>query len=186
MASKKYIVLVLLPLIAALCSVSFVQGSSQGENDMTTVVNWVIDGDTFNVTAGETIRLADIDAPEFGATGYGAAKSLLISLAYNKTVYLDIDDLSRTDSYGRLICVAYVDYNLTHVKNINKALLTEGVVIVNNYTNNEFNPSTWTLYVSRMVVPEFPNLMSLGIVMTASAFVIFLFQRKRTRVCFFV
>ncbi|MCJ7760227.1 thermonuclease family protein [Candidatus Bathyarchaeota archaeon] len=157
-----------------------------GENDMTTMVNWVIDGDTFNVTAGATIRLADIDAPEFGDTGYGAAKSLLISLAYNKTVYLDIDDISRTDQYGRLICVAYVDYNLTHVKNINKALLTEGVVIVNNYTNNEFNPSTWTLYVSRMVVLEFPNIMSLGIVMSALTFAICLFQRKRTRACFCV
>ncbi|MCJ7635088.1 thermonuclease family protein [Candidatus Bathyarchaeota archaeon] len=178
MDSKKYIVSVLLPLVATLYSVSVVHSSSLGECDMVTVVNWVIDGDTFNVTAGERIRLADIDAPELNHTGYAAAKNLLISLAYNKTVYLDIDDISRTDPNGRLICVAYVDYNSTHVKNINKALLTENVVIINNFTNNEFNPSTWTLYVPRMVVPEFPNLMSLTIVMTALTFVIFLFQRK--------
>ncbi|MCJ7634024.1 thermonuclease family protein [Candidatus Bathyarchaeota archaeon] len=178
MDSKKYIVLVLLTLVVTLSSISVVQGSSLGENDMTTMVNWVIDGDTFNVTAGERVRLADIDAPEFGDTGYAAAKSFLISLASNKTVYLDIDDISRTDPYGRLVCVAYVDYNSTHVMNINKALLTEGVVTLFDHSNNEFNPSTWTLYVSRMVVPEFPNLMSLIIVMTALTFVIFLFQRK--------
>jgi hypothetical protein len=144
---------------------------------MTTVVNWVIDGDTFNVTAGERIRLADIDAPEINHTGYAAAKNLLISLVYNKTVYLDIDDISRTDPYGRLICVAYVDYNSTHVKNINKALLTEGVVIVQNYTNNEFNPSTWTLYVSRIVVPEFSNTMTLTILLPTLTFVMILLKR---------
>ena len=146
---------------------------------MTTVVNWVIDGDTFNVTAGERIRLADIDAPELGEPGYTAAKNLLISLAYNETVYLDIDDISRTDPYGRLVCVAFVDYNSTHVKNINKALLTEGVVIIQNYTNNEFNPSAWTLYVLRtVIVPEFSNIMILTILLPTLTFLMILFKRK--------
>lgn len=180
MDSKEYMVLVLLPLVIMQYSVSVVHSSSSGENDMTTVVNWVIDGDTFNVTAGERIRLADIDAPELGETGYDIAKNLLISLAYGKTVYLDIDDISRTDPYGRLVCVAFVDYNSTHVKNINKALLTEGVAIIQNYTNNEFNPSTWTLYVSKMIVPEFPNMMILAILLPIVTLVMILFKRNRS------
>jgi micrococcal nuclease len=179
MDSKKYMVLILLPLMIMQYSVSVVHSSSSWETDMTTVVNWVIDGDTFNVTAGERIRLADIDAPELGQTGYAAAKNLLISLAYNKTVYLDIDDISRTDPYGRLVCVAFVDYNSTHVKNINKALLTEGVAIIDNFTNNEFNPSTWTLYAPRMmIVPEFSNTMILTTLLPTLTLVMILFKRK--------
>ena len=121
--------------------------SDRWETDMTSVVNWVTDGDTFNLTSGDKVRLADIDAPEIGKNGYLNAKNFLISLIYNKTVYLDIDDLSRTDQYGRLICVAFVDYNSTHVTNVNKALLVENVAVITDYTNNEFNPSTWSLYV---------------------------------------
>lgn len=78
---------------------------------MVSEVNWVVDGDTFNVTSGDTIRLADIDAPEQDENGYLAAKNYLISLVYGKTVYLDVDDLSGADPYGRLICVAFVEYN---------------------------------------------------------------------------
>ena len=153
----------------------------QYEKDMITEANWVIDGDTFNVTAGETIRLADINAPEYGEAGYAAAKSLLISLVYNKTVYLDIDDISRTDPYGRLVCVVFVDYNTTHVSNINKALLEEGVVTVWDHTDNEFNPSTWTLYVSKiMMVPEFSNVVVLVVLLASCSLLIIPIRRGRT------
>ena len=65
-------------------SVSVVHSSSSGEIDETTVVSWVTDGDTFNTTSGERIRLADINAPEQGESGYYEARDLLISLVYNK------------------------------------------------------------------------------------------------------
>ena len=60
-------------------------------------------------------------------------------------MYLDIDDKGST-SFGRLICVVYVRYNLTHVLNVNKAMVDRGRAVVDDFTNNEFNPSTWTTY----------------------------------------
>jgi hypothetical protein len=63
------------------------------------------------------------------------------------TVYLDTDQKSGRDPYGRLVAVAYVRFNSTHYLNVNKALLVQGVALEDDFTNNEFSPSTWTLYV---------------------------------------
>ena len=52
------------------------------------------------------------------------------------------------EGHGRLIAVIYVKHDSTHYKNVNKALLNQGVVDLTDYTNNEFNPSSWRLYVS--------------------------------------
>jgi len=146
----------LLPILVALilCFSPAVQSSYSGEIDMTTVVSWVIDGDTFDVTSGDRIRLADVDTPEYYEEGYDEARDFLISLAQCKTVYLDIDDIHRTDIYGRLVCVVYVDYNSTHLMNVNKALLEEGFAVVTDY-DNEFSPDTWSLYCSIEMIPEF-------------------------------
>ena len=176
---KTLLALALVALFTIGGSLPAAHSTSQYEKDMITVVNWVIDGDTFNVTAGERIRLADIDAPEYYEAGYDAAKNYLTSLVYHKTVYLDIDDISRTDPYGRLVCVAFVDYNSTHVKNVNKALLTAGGATIWDHSNNEFNPSTWTLYVSKsMIVPEFSNLVVLALLLPVFTFMRFFFKRK--------
>ena len=177
--ASRHTVLALFPLVIMSCLVPVTHGSIQYENELISVVNLVIDGDTFNVTAGETIRLADIDAPERGETGYAAARSLLISLVSGKSVYLDIDDVSRTDPYDRLVCVAFVDYNSTHVKNVNKDLLNEGVVTLFDHSNNEFNPDTWTLYVSRtMIVPEFSNMVILAMLLPVFTLLRVLFKRR--------
>ena len=175
---SKYMVLVLLPLVMIQFFVSVVHSSSSGEIDETTVVSWVIDGDTFNTTSGERIRLADINAPEQGESGYYEARDFLISSVYDKQVYLDIDDISRTDPYGRLVCVVYVDYNSTYVKNVNKALLVEGVAVTWNFTNNEFNPYTWTLYVPKIVIPEFPSMVILAILLPIITLVVILLKKK--------
>jgi endonuclease YncB( thermonuclease family) len=145
------------------CLIPFVQSACSGEVDMTTVVSSVIDGDTFDVTAGERIRLADVDAPEYYEEGYDEARDFLISLVLGKTVHLDIDDVDGVysrDPYGRLVCVVYLECNTTHVKNINKALLVEGVAVIDNYPN-EFDPYTWSLYCLTEVIPEFPSFLVL-------------------------
>lgn len=134
--------------------VPVVQGSM--EIDKTTVVSRVIDGDTFDTTSGHRIRLADIDTPEKGESGYDNAKNFLIGLVYNKRVYLDIDDIYRTDKYGRLVCVVYVSYNSTHFKNVNKALLIRGYAVIWNF-HNEFNPNTWSLYSPKEESLGFPK-----------------------------
>lgn len=123
------------------------------EIDATTAVDMVIDGDTFDTTTEGRIRLADVDAPERGESGYYTAKDRLDSFVNGKTVYLDIDDLYGTGPYDRLICVVYVIHNSTHLVNVNKALVLEGAVVIDNY-DNEFNPYVWSLYVQRSQEPQ--------------------------------
>jgi len=163
---RKRILLFLVLAVFTSFLVRFVQGSS-GEIDATAIVSYVIDGDTFDTTSGDRIRLADIDAPDLGEYQYSEARSFLTSLVDQKTVYLDVDDVYRTDQYGRLVCVVYVDYNSTHLLNVNRALLVEGYAVIWNF-DNEFNPYAWTLHVPISVVPEFPSFTILPIFMGAT------------------
>ena len=137
-----------------------------------------MDGDTFDLTSGETIRLADIDTPEQGESGYTEAKNYMISLVEGETVYVDIDAISRTDSYGRLVCVVYVEYNSTHCINVNKALLENGYAVEWDHTNNEFNPSAWQMYVLTEVIPEFPSFLVLPFLLTGIVIGALLFRKK--------
>lgn len=110
---------------------------------------YIVDGDTLDVSGLDRIRLADINTPEIDESGYQEAKDYLYSLTFNKTVYVDIDDYGST-SYGRIICVIYVD-NPNGYLNVNKALLVYGYADLMDFSNNEFNPSLWNLYNCRNV-----------------------------------
>jgi len=154
------------------------RGTCSGENDMTAVVSHVLDGDTFDVVSGDRIRLADVDAPEHYEEGYSGARDFLISLVQNKTVYLDIDDIHRKDQYDRLVCVVYVDYNSSHVMNVNKALLEEEVAVVKNYTDNEFDPYTWNLYCPGEIIPELPSFLVLPLFMIVTLLAVILCRRR--------
>ena len=122
------------------------------------IVTNVVDGDTFDVTiekAGakaaysvERIRLADVDAPEMESDSGPAAKDFTFAVLMNKRVYLDIDDLSSNgrDSYGRLICVAYLSGVYGQIladANYNRLLVDSGHARMDNFTNNEFDPKDW-------------------------------------------
>lgn len=111
--------------------------------DATAVVSRVIDGDTFDVFLVGRVRLADIDAPEQEESGYGESKFFLGSVVADKTVYMCIDE--KKDLYGRLVCLVYVRFNSTHLKNVNKELLNMGYATIDDYPN-KFDPYTWTLY----------------------------------------
>ena len=87
-----------------------------------------------------------MDAPESYEPGFDGATDALEGLIGGRVVFLDVDDVSRTDRFGRLICVVYARHNSTHVLNVNKALVDRGRAVVDDFTNNEFNPSTWTTY----------------------------------------
>lgn len=114
------------------------------EIDTTADVWFVIDGDTFDAFPVGRIRLADIDAPEFGDAGYDASRIYLISLIGGKQIYLDVDDNYMDDSLERLICVVYVRMNATHLWNVNHKMVLEGHAVIDDFTDNEFNPFTWT------------------------------------------
>ena len=134
----------------------------------------VVDGDTFDVTAVNgthyRIRLADIDAVERGEAGYTEARNYLNGLVFGKTVWLDVDNNYVWDDYGtgtRLVCVAYVNHNSTHLLNVNQALVQGANVEKKNY-DNEFNPYTWSIYLPReQAVPEFPVVTILALVAIA-------------------
>jgi micrococcal nuclease len=172
-------ILSFLVLIVLMQSFVLVVHGSSGEIDATAVVDWVIDGDTFDTTSGDRVRLADVDTPEYGEPGYYDARDFLITLVEGKLVYLDIDDVYGTDKYGRLICVVYVEFNSTHFLNVNKALLVEGVAVIRNY-DNEFNPYIWTLYVSKGEIPEFASIVILLLFMTTTLLAVIAYRRKHT------
>ena len=119
------------------------------EVDLVATVYKVVDGDTFDAFPSGRVRLADINAPELGEEGGQEAKEALINLVLNKKVYLDVDDLYVMDRYNRLICVVFVDYNSTHVLNVNKWLIESGYAQITDY-ENEFDPNMWTLYNRKM------------------------------------
>jgi endonuclease YncB( thermonuclease family) len=75
-------------------------------------VTRVVDGDTVELSDGETVRLAGIDTPERGACGYDQATSNMELLALGKQVTLHPSDEDR-DRYGRLL--RYVDVGAVDV-----------------------------------------------------------------------
>ena len=119
--------------------------------DKTSNATTIWDGDSFNITDDE-IRLADIDAPDYGDDGYEDARDYLTDLIQGVTLYIDFDEFpngtARRGYYGRLICVVYIDYDENHYLNINQDLLEKGYVNLKNYTNN-FQPSDWTRLVPK-------------------------------------
>ncbi|MBA7647100.1 hypothetical protein ES703_54870 [subsurface metagenome] len=125
------------------------------EIDESVQVIRVIDGDSFEVS-GDEVRLADVSAPEWDEPGGTEATNALSNLISGKTVYLDTDQKSGRGPYGRLIAVVYIIHNSTHHKNVNEALLRLGVVSETDYTNNEFSPSTWALFVRYASTPPPP------------------------------
>jgi hypothetical protein len=128
-----------------------------GEIDYEAVVENVVNGDTFEIAAGETVRLADVNAPDYRQRGYSQAKSYLTSLLEGKTVYLDVSDESGTNSDREwLVCVAYLAFNETHFLNVNKAVV-DGKYATIDDDENEFNPSSWVLYVSRIAPSPIPT-----------------------------
>jgi len=71
----------------------------------TAVVETVLDGDTFRLNTGETVRLAEVDAPEAGSPNYVKALERLKQLIEEKVILLD----QRTvDTNGRIVADVWV------------------------------------------------------------------------------
>ena len=73
-----------------------------------------VDGDTVDVLCGQVgtrVRLLNIDTPERGAEGYGAATEALRRMATGKALYLVFEHPYRPARgiYGRLLAYLYVD-----------------------------------------------------------------------------
>ena len=115
-------------------------------DEISGVVTRVVDGDTIEVKDFGIVRLADIDAPERGTSEGHSAEQYATTWLQSNIVYLDVDDRSRTDKYGRFVCVVYLakpDGSLNVSRNLNKMLVDSGHACVTDFTNNEFNPAEW-------------------------------------------
>lgn len=146
-------------LLLMSCSLIFTHSIALAAQDEAYgIVTRVVDGDTFDVTMEkrdaravnivERIRLADIDSPEMSSESGLAARDFTFAVLMNKRVYLDIDDLSANgrDSYGRLICMAYLTgfYGQPLAScSFNRLLVDSGHARQTDFTNNEFDPQDW-------------------------------------------
>ena len=103
----------------------------------------VFDGDTFELSNGYVVRLADVNCPERGEVGYDESTGALESLVLGRVVCVDVDGVYGTDFMGegdRYVCVVYLQSGL----NVNYELLSEGFAQIEDYSN-EFNPVDWSL-----------------------------------------
>ncbi len=109
--------------------------SEQGER---AEVIKVIDGDTFEISGGQKVRLVGIDTPEtvdprrpvgcFGKEASNEAKKLL----WGKEVILQ-KDVSDTDKYGRLLRYVYLSLDDGKLLFVNDYLVREGFAKVYTY-----------------------------------------------------
>ena len=119
----------------------------------------VIDGDTIDIALQDynssqvsedviRIRLADIDTQETrGAKACEAGKK---ASAYTRTwllsnyVFLDLDDETGKDPYGRWVAVVYLSENNQPGRIFNKMLVDSGHAVIEDFRNNEFDPWSWS------------------------------------------
>ena len=121
-------------------------------------VSNVVDGDTIDVTLQDynsnqvsedviRIRLADIDTPE--VRGSKACEAGKEASAYTRTwllsnyVFLDLDDKTGKDPYGRWVAVVYLAEDGKPGRNFNKQLVDSGHAVIDDFRNNEFDPWSW-------------------------------------------
>jgi endonuclease YncB( thermonuclease family) len=103
-------------------------------------VTKVVDGDTLYI-GDVKIRLALVDTPEVGESGYEDAKNFTANLCpVGSQATADQDDLQLEDSYGRMLAVVYCDG-----KNLNRELLDNGhALILTQYcAESEFENDAW-------------------------------------------
>lgn len=81
-------------------------------------VRYVIDGDTLVLNNGTTVRLAGIDAPEYGDWNYDRAGYELQRSVVGRQIRLEGNE---TDNYGRI-----VRYVFANGKNVNIELVQKG------------------------------------------------------------
>ena len=100
-------------------------------------VREVIDGDTFKMNTGESIRLLCVNTPEQDEEGYERATKFLESLVLYKEVRLEQGEtLNKTDKYERTLAFVYVN-NLGKEVFVNKLIIDAGFSDVYTYGDEE-------------------------------------------------
>jgi micrococcal nuclease len=114
-----------------------------------------VDGDTIDVQLQDSLisedliraRLADIDTPE--VRGPKACEAGKVASTYTRTwllsnyVFLDLDDKTGKDPYGRWVAVVFLSEDGKPGRNFNKQLVDTGHAVIEDFKNNEFDPRSW-------------------------------------------
>ena len=112
MRRRHYIAaLLLVPLVLLIRYVAEVGERRPG---VYTVIR-VIDGDTAELSGGETIRLLGIDTPEQDEPYCEAAREYLAGMILGKPVRVELGERKR-DGYGRLLGYIYIDTILVNAR----------------------------------------------------------------------
>ena len=147
---------IIIPILALVLSLSLLATGAPDEAYGRVIK--VVDGDTINIALQDynssqvsediiRIRLADIDTPE--VRGPKACEAGKVASAYTRTwllsnyVFLDLDDKTGKDPYGRWVAVVYLSEDGKPGRNFNKMLMDSGHAEIDDYPNNEFNPWSW-------------------------------------------
>ncbi len=97
-------------------------------------VTRIIDGDTFELSTGEKVRLICVNTPEQDEDGYQEAKDFLRTRIANKTVLIE-KDVSEHDKFRRLLRYVYLNES-GEIHFINRELVQRGFAEVKRYKPN--------------------------------------------------
>jgi len=112
MRRRHYIAaLLLIPLVLL---IRYVADIGEKRPGVFTVIR-VIDGDTAELTGGETIRLLGIDTPEQDEPYCDVAREYLAGMVLGKPVRVELGERKR-DGYGRLLGYIYIDTILVNAR----------------------------------------------------------------------
>ncbi|MBS3087262.1 thermonuclease family protein [Candidatus Pacearchaeota archaeon] len=114
----------------------------------TAQVTKIIDGDTLQTSANQTIRLLGINTPEKNEPFYQEAKTHLNNLVQNQTIQIESE---QQDKYGRTL--AYIFLNN---QNVNAQILKQGLATLYYYDHDSH-------YEELKKAEEFARLNQLGI-----------------------
>jgi endonuclease YncB( thermonuclease family) len=106
------------------------------------IVTKVIDGDTIEISTGETVRLIGINAPEEGETCYEESKEFLEDFLSDKEITFE-RDVEDKDRYGRLLRYVFAfDDEENHNADVNYGMIYLGLAYEYEYGLNTRN-SDW-------------------------------------------
>ena len=109
-----------------------------------------------------------------------AAIALMLPPGFERNAITFIE-LSRRgyDTYGsRVVCVVYVETEDGVYLNLNKALLDEGLAVVDDYPN-EFNPALWTSEIYRTSLEM--RLIIIGFSFITSVILMFILNKMKNQ-----
>ncbi|WP_407414136.1 thermonuclease family protein [Methanobrevibacter sp.] len=93
----------------------------------------VIDGNTIQVYGVGRVQLSQVKTPNQGEVGFKEAKDFVEKECLGKTVYLDIDNQTPEDRYGRALAIVYTDSI-----DINKELINKNLAEISYFPPSEF------------------------------------------------